>query len=145
VFFELFDDGYTAAVLEVSLREFPRIVVCLKLLVKVGARLIDQIVGDFHDSVEALNESNIVCFWIELHELDDGVWTLLVAALREIEAALASAFGRGRDTVNAKVESHEWFPLVDILIIPRGEIQNHPIVPLSALAQGSPTTSPATG
>ena len=105
----MFDDGHTVTVLKVSLRELPGFVIGFKLFVKVGARLIDQIVGDFHDSVKALNESNIVCFWIELHELNDGIWTLLVTALSEVEAALASTLGGGRDTVNAKVESHGGF------------------------------------
>jgi hypothetical protein len=68
-----------------------------------------------------------------------------VTVLGESEAALTSAFGCGRDSVYSEKECHEWFPLVDILIIPREESQDHPIVPLSRLAQGSPTTSPAIG
>lgn len=94
---------------EVKLGELPSLVVCLKLFVKVGARLIDQVVGDFHDSIKTLNESDVVGFGIELHELNDGIWTLVVTALSEVEAALASALGCGRDTVNAKVESHGGF------------------------------------
>lgn len=38
---ELFDDGHTMTVPEVSLGEFPRFGIGLELLVKVGAWLVD--------------------------------------------------------------------------------------------------------
>jgi hypothetical protein len=66
-------------------------------------------VGDFHGSVETLDERDVIGFGVKLHELNDGVRTLLVTTLSEIKAALASTLGRGCDTVNPKIESHGGF------------------------------------
>jgi hypothetical protein len=108
---DLFDKGDTAAFLEVALGKLPGSLVVVKGDVKVGSGPEDQVAGGsgFHGSVETLDERDVVGFGIEFHELNDGVRTLLVTTLSEVEAALASAFGCGRDTVNAKVESHGGF------------------------------------
>jgi len=108
---DLFDKGDTAAFLKVALGKLPGSLVVVKGDVKVGPGAEDQVAGGgvFHGSVETLDESNIVGFGVELHELNDGVRTLLVTTLSEIKAALASTLGRGCDTVNLKIESHGGF------------------------------------
>jgi hypothetical protein len=107
----LFDEGDAATFVEVCFSKLPGSLVVVKGDVKVGSGPEDQVAGGsgFHGSVETLDERDVVGFGIELHELNDGVRTLLVAALRESEAALASTLSSGRNTVNAKVESHGGF------------------------------------
>jgi hypothetical protein len=108
----LFDKGDSATFVEVCFSKLPGSLVVVKSDVKVGSRAEDQVAGGgvFHGSVETLDERDVVGFRIELHELNDGVRTLLVTTLSEIKAALAGTLGRGCDTVNLKIESHGGFP-----------------------------------
>jgi hypothetical protein len=106
----LFNAGNTISIPTILLSKLPGFLVAIEEFLKGGSRFENEIKAFvFHYSIEALDEGNVIGFWIKLHELDNGIRALLVATLSELDATLASAFSCSRYAIYLKVESHDGF------------------------------------